>query len=138
MIYGVATPISQTSQLSVTGADRAAVRRGEYLDENLFVEAIALCALQSKAFEKDGGNIEKILHLMEKITQSQGIAKVKKMLGKTRYRTARDTIRRICAEDVDPLISLRQKYREYFDKRLIGNDPEQVLGEALGEDEPQN
>ena len=70
--------------MSSSSIDKAAIKRGEYLDENLFVEALALCALRSKAFEKDAGHIQKILHLMEKITQSQGIAKVKKMMGKTR------------------------------------------------------
>ncbi len=66
------------------GKDKAAIKQGEFLDENLFVEALALCALSSKAFEKDSGPIERILHLMEKMTQSQGIAKVKKMVGNTR------------------------------------------------------
>eukprot|EP01022_Parablepharisma_sp_SALTPOND_P033425 TRINITY_DN886_c0_g1_i1.p1 TRINITY_DN886_c0_g1~~TRINITY_DN886_c0_g1_i1.p1 ORF type:complete len:864 (+),score=102.19 TRINITY_DN886_c0_g1_i1:4700-7291(+) len=119
--------LSQASQMSVTSVDRAAIRRGEYLDENLFVEALALCALRSKAFDRDNGNIERILHLMEKIAQSQGIAKVKKMMGKTR----------ISAGDIDPLINLRQKYSEYFDKKFASSNPEDVLDEALGEEEPE-
>ena len=106
--------------------DKAAIKRGEYLDENLFVEALALCGLRSKAFDRDNGNIEKILHMMEKIAQSQGIAKVKKMMGKTR----------ISVGDIDPLINLRQKYHEYFEKKITGVDTGLVLDEALAEDEP--
>ena len=113
--------MSQTSQMSVSSVDKAAIKRGEYLDENLFVEALALCALRSKAFDKDNGSVERILHLMEKVSQSQGIVKVKKMMGKTR----------ISAGDIDPLMNLRQRYSDYFDKKFAGTDPEKVLDEAL-------
>jgi hypothetical protein len=113
--------------MSVSSIDRAAIKRGEYLDENLFVEALALCALRSKAFDKDNGSVEKILHLMEKIAQSPGIIKVKRMMGKTR----------ISAGDIDPLMNLRQRYSDYFDKKFAGIDTEKVLDEALagGEDD---
>jgi len=110
--------------MSTSNVDKAAIKRGEYLDENLFVEALALCALRSKAFDKDNGTIERILHLMEKVAQSQGITKVKKMMGKTR----------ISAGDIDPLMNLRHKYADYFEKKFTGADPNQILDEALGDE----
>ena len=58
---------------------------GEYLDENLFVEALAMCALSSKTFGKDHNEIDRIIHLMEKVCQSPGVAKVKKLIGNTRF-----------------------------------------------------
>ena len=91
----------------------------------MFVEALALCALRSKVFEKDEGSVEKILHLVEKIAQSQGIAKVKHMMGKTR----------IVPGEIDPLINLRQRYSKYFEKRFHTTNPEDVLDEALADDD---
>ena len=66
-------------------AKKKVLKSGEFLGEQLFVDALVLCAVKSKAFEKETTPLEKILHFMEKIIQSQGIVKVKKMVGKTRY-----------------------------------------------------
>jgi len=93
----------------------------EYLDENLFVEALALCALRSKVIDKNCGSVEHILHFLEKIAQSQGIIDAKKKMGNTR----------VASGDIDPLLYLRQKYSKYFEKVSPPNDSEEVLDEAL-------
>ena len=67
-----------------TKAKQLALDRGEYLDGHLFVKALGILALNAKAFQKDPGPVAMLLHFMEKITQSQGIAKVKKTLGRAR------------------------------------------------------
>ncbi len=67
-----------------TEAKKKALRTGEYLDVELFVQALAVCAIKSKGFERDPAPAQKILHLMEKMTQSTGVAKVKKVVGRTR------------------------------------------------------
>lgn len=83
---------------------KKAFESGEFLDETLFVQALSLCALRSKAFEKEKTGVEKILHFIEKILQSPGIVKIKKMVGKTR----------ISAEDMVPLAELKELYKDCF------------------------
>eukprot|EP00826_Nyctotherus_ovalis_P019368 TRINITY_DN15964_c0_g1_i4.p1 TRINITY_DN15964_c0_g1~~TRINITY_DN15964_c0_g1_i4.p1 ORF type:complete len:339 (-),score=97.20 TRINITY_DN15964_c0_g1_i4:120-998(-) len=99
---------------------------GEHLDENLFVEALALCALRSKVIDKSSGTVEQILHFVEKIAQSQGIINAKKRMGNTR----------VASGDIDPLIYLRQRYSEYFEMKFAPNDSEEVLDEALNNKNP--
>ena len=91
----------------------------EYLDSERFINALGLCAIQSKGFDKDNDSIERILHVLEKIVQSPGAHKVK--LSKTPL------------NDIDPLMSLRKKYKKYFDIK-VGNSTKEVLDEVLGED----
>ncbi len=81
----------------------------EYLDLPLFVEALALCAFQSKSFEKDDDPALKVIHLMQKITQSPGVILVKKMIGNTR----------IAPGDIDPLAELKALYERYFEKKYV-------------------
>lgn len=105
-------------------AKKKVLESGEYLDEILFVKALSLCALRSKAFEKESTSVEKILHFIEKIMQSTGIAKVKKLVGKTR----------ISGVDIDPLVELRKLYSEYFGDSPAGNDPNKLLNQVFAED----
>ncbi len=111
-----------------TAAKKKALRTGEYMNEEQFVDAVILCGVKSKAFEKEASSLEKVLHFMEKILQSQGIAKVKKMVGKTR----------ISADDIDPLFEVRARYREYFDRRVKGNNYRQeLLDQVFADDEEE-
>ena len=99
----------------------------EYLDLPLFVEALALCAFQSKAFERDSDHIEKVVHLMQKLMQSPGVYIAKKMIGNTR----------IAPGDNDPLYELRVRYGELFEKKSISTHTEDVVAEAFSEEEQQ-
>ena len=65
-------------------AKKKVFNSGEYLNVSLFVDSLILCVVRSKAFEKETTLLGKILYFMEKILQTQGTAKVKKMVGKTR------------------------------------------------------
>ena len=56
----------------------------ESLTLNLFVEALALCAFQSKSFDQSPDLTGRMILLMKRIVQSQGVILVKKTLGKTR------------------------------------------------------
>ena len=76
---------SQSLETGGKEAKSSPAKKRECLDINLFIEALALCAFQSKSFERDGDPIERIIHLMQKITQSPGVTKVKKAIGNTRY-----------------------------------------------------
>ena len=96
----------------------------EFLDDKLFIEALALSALQSKAFDKECKPFEKMMHLMEKVMQSPGIISVKKKLGKTR----------ITNEQIDPLIQLKMAYPDYFSKKFVKNEPLQFNDFFEGDD----
>ena len=97
------------------------MRRGEYLDSNLFVEVLALCALSCKAFSDNDDTIGAIIRFIDKITQSKGSVNAKKMIGNTR----------VSLGDTDPLLSIRQRYSEYFDDKSRLNNSEYILNEAL-------
>ena len=80
-IYTIGSVGSSVGPMGTTGSQQ----NKECIDEHLFMEALALCALQSRAFERDTTHQQKVLHLIEKMMQSSGIAKVRKMSGTTRY-----------------------------------------------------
>ncbi len=64
---------------------RNAVQSKEYIEEDQLVNALGLCALKSYALENDSDPVDKIIHLVEKISQSRGVNKIKRMSGNTRY-----------------------------------------------------
>ena len=57
---------------------------GEYIDEHLFIEALALCAIDIPYKEEQIGNVERVVYLMERMSQSEGPARVQKSAGWTR------------------------------------------------------
>ena len=97
----------------------------EHLDEDRFVKALGLCALESKAFDVSSNKIERILHMLEKISQSPGVSKARNKLGKIRA----------ALDDIDPLITLREKYKDYFSEEAAYKNPKEVLGEVLGNED---
>jgi len=100
------------------------LKSGEYLDADHFVNSLILCAMKSKAFDKESAALPRILHFMEKILQSDGLAKIKKMIGKTR----------VSSDDIDPMFEMRTKYKQYFERR-VRIDPKQDLLDQVFPDE---
>eukprot|EP00826_Nyctotherus_ovalis_P042308 TRINITY_DN4333_c0_g2_i11.p1 TRINITY_DN4333_c0_g2~~TRINITY_DN4333_c0_g2_i11.p1 ORF type:complete len:696 (-),score=204.09 TRINITY_DN4333_c0_g2_i11:1180-3267(-) len=95
----------------------------EHLTADDFVKALALCAIQSKAFDKDNDPIERILSMLEKIVQSAGARKQRIAISKIKSPL----------NDIDPLMPLRKKYKSYFDTKSMGST-KKVVDEVLGED----
>jgi len=119
--------ITFTSKCKLERKTNTGIKVREYLELPLFVEALALCAFQSKNLENETDNIAKIIRMMQKITQSAGVTKVKKMIGNTR----------IAAGDIDPLMELKLKYPTYFEKKYLPLHTEDAVAEAFGELEIQ-
>ena len=102
------------------------IKSQDFLDDKLFVEALALCALQSKAFDREVKPLNRIVHLLEKAFQSPGISIVKKKIGKTR----------IPLEQIDPLLQLKnacpKNYENDEEKKgiqfsaLFGSEEEEI------------
>eukprot|EP01017_Pseudomicrothorax_dubius_P040483 TRINITY_DN6336_c0_g1_i5.p1 TRINITY_DN6336_c0_g1~~TRINITY_DN6336_c0_g1_i5.p1 ORF type:complete len:716 (+),score=86.87 TRINITY_DN6336_c0_g1_i5:119-2266(+) len=56
------------------------------IDENLFVESLALCSLEIKIFDDENATMrDKIIYLLERMNKSDGRKKVQRELGHTRH-----------------------------------------------------
>lgn len=102
-------------------AKKKVLESGEYLNESMFVKSLSLCALKSKAFERENTPTEKILHFIEKIMQSTGISKVKNSLGKTR----------IPGADIDPIIELKKYYGDFFKETKKVSNQDKLLSQVF-------
>lgn len=56
----------------------------ELLDQHMFVEALALCALEIPYLNPQPSDMQKMVNLLEKVNQSQGPTIIKMRLGVTR------------------------------------------------------
>ena len=75
-----------------------------YLDENTFLDAIILCGLKCKVFEKEGIPLKRIINFLNEISNSKGNMMVKKSIGNT-YKGS---------DYSNPMYELKRKYEKYF------------------------
>lgn len=76
----------------------------DLIDEHLFTEAIALCSFEVQYKEPEPSEVEKIIFLLERMSQSKGIQIAQKSSGNTRMNTAK----------YDLISVVRAKFPEYF------------------------
>jgi len=98
-------------------------KSGEYLDNDHFVDALILCALNSKLFIKETNTLQRVLYFMEKILQSKATEHMKRLIGTTR----------IFSNDIDPMSKLKERYAEFFN-RGVGEDYKKILIDKVLED----
>eukprot|EP00347_Sterkiella_histriomuscorum_P004180 403361442 len=79
----------------------------DVIDEHLFVEALALTALEISYKDPQPREAEKIIILMERMNHSEGPAKVQRSSGRTRFGSG---------ENNDLLFVIRQSFPQYFKK----------------------
>lgn len=79
----------------------------EFIDEHLFIEALALAAFEVVYRAPSPSNIEKIILLMERMTHSDGPRKIQLEYGVTRFGPHGES-----GADITAL--LRQSYPSYF------------------------
>ena len=87
------------------------------MDEHLFVEALTLIAAEMKFREKNPSSIERICHLMERMSQSAGPGVVRKA--------------GIRPESHDMLSRLREKYPQYFTRFQKPDSLADIWGDRL-------
>ena len=75
------------------------------IDEHLFIEAIALCAMEVPYKEPEPDCIEKIIFLLERMSQARGNQIVHKSYGNTRM---------VSGTNLDILSTIRIHYPQYF------------------------
>ena len=78
----------------------------EFIDDNLFVEALALISAEINYEDPFAGNVEKICWFIERLSQSQGPEKVLKSLGHNRS---------TAGEGPDLIILLKNRYPDIMD-----------------------
>ena len=87
---------------------------GNFIDEHLFVEGLALIAEEILYKEPEPNTVERVCFLMERMSQSDGPSIVLKKVGHNRAS---------CIESQDMLFHLRNRYPEIFE---IANQNQKV------------
>jgi len=97
--------LSRSSLFNQTGPRACEQTETELIDQHLFVESLALCALSINFRQYRASGLEKVCHLMERLSQSDGSRKVQ---------TARGLTRVNLGQEKDLLTLLRERYPHYF------------------------
>ena len=83
-------------------------KNDDFIDEHLFTEAVALCAFEVQYKEPEPSEVEKIIFLMERMSQSKGIQISQKKSGNSRMNLGKN----------DLISQIRSKFPEYFVEKL--------------------
>eukprot|EP00826_Nyctotherus_ovalis_P015715 TRINITY_DN14490_c0_g3_i1.p3 TRINITY_DN14490_c0_g3~~TRINITY_DN14490_c0_g3_i1.p3 ORF type:complete len:204 (-),score=36.96 TRINITY_DN14490_c0_g3_i1:32-643(-) len=99
-----------------------ALKSGKCLDKERFLDAVMLCSFKSKLVESQLNPVARVLHFLEKLVQSNGIAETKRLSGKIHL-----------FADMDPLFEVREKYGEHFKEASARDKRRKIFNKVFGD-----